>query len=267
MIRLLFYFMLLVVMSFVNLVISTGARAETPEERGYAIAAEAERRDDGFGDSVAEMVMTLKNRNGQESVRRMRMRTLEVAGDGDKSMSVFDNPADVSGTAFLSFSHKVGDDDQWLYLPALKRVKRISSSNRSGSFMGSEFSYEDTASMELERYTYRYVGDSVYDGMDCFVNEMYPVSRNSGYTRLVAWVDKSEYRTQKIEYYDRKGAHLKTLTFGDYELFLGRYWRPHTLVMVNHQNGKSTTLEWKGYRFGNGLDDADFDRNALKRAW
>ena len=101
------------------------APAETPEEKGLAIAKEADRRDEGFGDSTSNMLMILKNRHGQESIRKIRTRTLEVKGDGDKSLSIFDNPRDVKGTAFLTFSHKKGDDDQWLYLPALKRVKRL----------------------------------------------------------------------------------------------------------------------------------------------
>ena len=137
------------------LLLPLAAASETPEEQGLVIAREADRRDSGFGDFTANMRMVLKNRHGQESIRLIRIKTLEVADDGDKSLSIFDNPKDVKGTAFLTHSHKTGDDDQWLYLPALKRVKRISSRNKSGSFMGSEFSYEDIASQEVEKYTYR----------------------------------------------------------------------------------------------------------------
>ncbi|MEA3466872.1 MAG: outer membrane lipoprotein-sorting protein, partial [Thermodesulfobacteriota bacterium] len=103
------------------------AYSETAEEKGLAIAMEADRRDEGFGDYTADMTMILKNKQGKESKRAIRSKTLEVTGDGDKSLSIFDTPKDVKGTAFLSFSHKVGDDEQWLYLPALKRVKRINS--------------------------------------------------------------------------------------------------------------------------------------------
>ena len=126
------------------------AAAETPEEKGLAIAVEADRRNTGFENSTADMLMILKNRHGQESRRQMRFRNLEVEGDGDKSLTIFDSPMDVKGTAFLNYTHKEGDDDQWLYLPALKRIKRISSRNKSGSFMGSEFAYEDIASQEIE---------------------------------------------------------------------------------------------------------------------
>lgn len=249
------------------LLFQTGVNAETPEEKGISIARESDMRDRGFKDSAVTMVMTLRNRHGQESIRKIRVRTLEVERDGDKSLTIFDNPRDVKGTAFLNFTHKFGDDDQWLYLPALKRVKRISSGNKSGSFMGSEFSYEDIASQEVEKYTYRWIRDEEYEGQDCFVIERYPVDKkNSGYTRLVTWIDKTEYRPLKIEYYDRKDSLLKTLTFSGYRKYLDRFWRADQMSMANHQNGKSTRLEFSGYRFMTGLTDKDFTRSSLRRA-
>ena len=243
------------------------AFAETPEEKGLAIATEADRRDTGFEDSTADMLMILKNRHGQESRRDIRFRNLEVEGDGDKSLTIFDTPKDVKGTAFLNYTHKEGDDDQWLYLPALKRVKRISSRNKSGSFMGSEFSYEDIASQEIEKYTYKWLRDEEYQGMDCFVNERYPVDKkNSGYSRQVAWIDKQEYRTLKVEYYDRKNAHLKTLTMNNYQQYENKFWRALEMYMENLQTGKNTLLQFSNYKFKVGLIDADFNKNSLKRA-
>ena len=100
-------------------------KSDDPVAYGLAIAVESEKRDTGFGDFTAELTMILKNRHGETSERYIRSRTLEVIGDGDKTLSIFDKPRDVKGTAFLSFSHKEGADDQWLYLPALKRVKII----------------------------------------------------------------------------------------------------------------------------------------------
>ncbi len=244
-----------------------GCFGESPEEKGLDIALEADLRDAGFMDFTADMLMVLRNKHGRESKREIRIRTFEVENDGDKSLLIFDTPRDVKGTAFLSFSHKVGDDDQWLYLPALKRVKRISSRNKSGSFMGSEFAYEDIASLEVEKYTYTFLREETYEGRDCFVNGSYPVDlKNSGYTRLVSWRDKDEYRLWKVEYYDRKNTHLKTLTFKDYEQYLGKYWRAADMEMVNHQNGKSTKLLWTNYQFKTGLTDRNFDKNSLKRA-
>ena len=236
-----------------------------PEARGLEIAVERDARDIGFHDFEAELRMVLKNRHGQSSERSLRSRTLEVTDDGDKSLIVFDAPADIDGTALLTFSHKSGDDDQWLYLPALKRVKRISSSNKSGPFVGSEFAYEDISSQEVEEYTYKLVGEEELDGRAMFVVEQYPVDPKSGYTRQVAWIDQEEFRNFKVDFYDRKDALLKTLTYEDYELHLDEYWRPGYMLMVNHQTGKSTELHWSEYRFQVGLEDADFNRATLAR--
>jgi hypothetical protein len=212
------------------------------------------------------MLMTLRNKHGQESTRAIRSKTLEVADDGDKSLSIFDTPRDVKGTAFLTFSHKVGDDEQWLYLPALKRVKRISSRNKSGSFMGSEFSYEDIASQEIEKYTYKYLGqESCGNGWKCHKIERIPAYKYSGYTKQTAWIDTKEMRPVKVEFYDRKRRKLKTLTWKGYREYIGRYWRANEMFMQNHQTGKSTRLQWKNYKFKTGLSSRDFNKNSLAR--
>ena len=241
------------------------AYAESPEEKGLAIAQKMDRRDRGWKDQRADLVMTLRNRQGQESRRALRISTLEVDGDGDKSLTVFGSPRDVKGTAFLSFTHATKPDDQWLYLPALKRVKRISSRNKSGSFMGSEFAYEDISSQEVEKYRYKWLRDETLDGKKTMVVEYYPEYENSGYTRQVVWIDSEILRVLKTEFYDRKDALLKTLTMGDYRQYADRFWRAGVMRMVNHQTGKSTEIQWSDYQFGTGLSERDFDRNALKR--
>lgn len=240
--------------------------AQTPEARGLEIATEADRRDQGFGDTRVVMQMTLRNKNGDERTRQMNSRSLEVADDGDKSLIVFNDPADVKGTALLTHSHKVGQDDQWLFLPALKRTKRISSSNKSGPFVGSEFAYEDLSSQEVEKYTYKFLRDETMDGQDFFVVERYPVDKKSGYTRQIAWMDQEHYRVHKVEFYDRKKSLLKTLISSDFNQYLDQYWRPLKMEMVNHQTGKSTLLTFADYEFQTGLDNSDFTRNSLQKA-
>lgn len=249
-----------------TLFISIPAGAESMEEKGLAIARAADIRTDGFGDFTAEMEMILKNRQGETSTRYIRILGLEVKGDGDKSLSIFDEPADVRGTAMLTYSHKREPDDQWLYLPALKRVKRIASNNKSGPYMGSEFAYEDIASQELEKYTYKHLYDVNLNGIGCFVLERYPVDQNSGYKRQVVWIDKEEYRPLKIDFYDRKDALLKTLVNIGYKRYLEHHWRPDEMYMENHQTGKTTRILWKNYRFGTGLSEKDFQVDDLKRA-
>ncbi len=253
---------------FVHCLLLLGAAAPlwaaTPEERGLEIAREADRRDQGWGNFSADLTMVLRNRAGETSVRRIRAFNLEVPEDGDKSLLVFHSPADVAGTKFLTFSHKRGDDDQWLYLPALKRVKRISAANKGGAFMGSEFSYEDMGAPELEKFTYRWLRDDDYKGRRVFVIERVPVDRHSLYSRQVVWIDQEFYIPWKVAYYNRRGDHLKTLTYHKYKHYLGRYWRPGRMLMVNHRNGKATALVWQHYRFRDPAIDGDrFDPQRL----
>ena len=111
------------------------AYSETPEEKALRISIEADNYDSGYKDTTSSSQMTLKNKQGEETIRYFRVKTLEVENDGDKTLFIFDSPKDVKGTATLTFTHKTTSDDQWLYLPALKRVKRITSDNRSGSFV------------------------------------------------------------------------------------------------------------------------------------
>ena len=249
------------------LLMPTVVGAETPQEKGLASAQEADRRDLGWGDWSAEMKMVLANRHGETSERKLRMQSLENPDpqDGDKTMIVFDHPRDIKGTALLTYTHILEPDDQWLFLPALKRVKRISSSNKSGSFMGSEFAYEDFSSQEVAKYAYEWLRDEACGELTCFVVQRIPQYESSGYTRQIAWIDQQEYRVQKLEFYDRKNALLKTLTLSAYRQYLEQFWRAHDLYMVNAQTGKTTRLTWDDYAFRTGLDADDFTKNSLKR--
>jgi len=239
---------------------------QTPEDKGLAIVKEADRRFNGYGDSTSHLRMILRNRQGQVSERELRIRTMETQDDGTRSLSIFDSPADVKGTVLLTLGHKSRPDDQWLYLPALERVKRIAAQNKSGSFMGSEFSYEDIATQAIEKYSHQWLRDETCQDLDCHVIERRPLDKqNSGYTRQVVWIDKEHLRTLKVEYYDRKDTLLKTLTVKDYRLYLDRFWRPHDMNMVNHQTGKSSQLLWSDYAFHTGLTENDFNQHNMTR--
>jgi len=245
--------------------VSTVHADQAAKDRGLEIATQMQAQDDGFGNSESTMTMTLINRSGKESVRRIRARILEVPGDGDKSLSIFDEPADVKGTASLTFSHATESDEQWLYLPALKRVKRISSKNKSGPFMGSEFAFEDISSQEVEKYSYTYLGDETIDGIAVYKIESVPTYKHSGYTRLINYVDQERLVPIKVEYFDRKNSALKTLTVSEYVKHLDKFWRAGRMEMVNEQTGKRTILTWENYAFQTGLSSKDFNSKALKR--
>ena len=233
-------------------------------ERGLAIAKERKLADEGWGDTQADMRMILRNAQGQESERIIRVKSWEMPNDGDKALTIFDKPRDVSGTAFLSFSKAVGADDQWIYLPALKRVKRINSKNKSGPFMGSEFAFEDMTSFEVEKYTYNYLGDQVVSGRPSHIVEQMPVDKNSGYTRQKVWIDQEYFYVVKIEFYDRKDKLLKILDLSDFKVHKDKFWRAHQSEMYNEQTGKSTVLIVDDIRFDTGLSEDDFNSNKLR---
>ncbi len=243
------------------------ALAEAAEERGRAIAEEADRRDIGWQDSSARLRMILRNSHGQESTRKLRLSSLEISerGFGDRSLIIFDSPKDVRGTALLSHTKILEPDDQWLYLPALRRVKRISSKNKSGPFVGSEFAFEDLVSSEVDKYSYRWLRNEACGELLCFVLERVPLYENSGYTRQIQWLDQGEYRSQKIEFYDRKGDLLKTLHSEGYRQYVSQFWRPDLIRMENHQTGKSTDLFFEDWRLQTGQPASLFSPARLKR--
>ncbi len=251
------------IISILVFLVASIALGQSPEERGLQIAKAAEKADLGFKSSIVELKMTLKNKNGQTSERSLSTRTLELTEDGDKSLIVFNSPKDVKGTSTLTFTHKVGSDDQWLYLPSIKRVKRISSNNKSGPFVGSEFAYEDLSSQEVEKYSYKFLEEK--GGV--LVVEQDPVDPKSGYTRRIVSYNKDKgYRIEKVEFYDRKNALLKTLSYSDYKLYKNKFWRANVFKMVNHQSGKETILNFSDYNFDADLSEDDFSQVALQRA-
>lgn len=242
-----------------------------PAVKGRQITEETERRNKGFGDTQAEITMMLKSATGEVSERELRMRSLEEPENdlGDKSLIVFDRPKDVEGTTLLTHTNILNPDDQWIYLPSVARVKRISSANKSGPFLGSEFAYEDLTALEVGKYSYLWLRDEACPAplgeRTCHVVERHPLYENSGYARQIAWSDDTDFQLRKVEFYNRQNALLKTLTLGDYRLYLGKFWRAQDLMMENHITGKSTRLIWQKIEFQTGLARGDFDESALER--
>lgn len=258
-------------LSLCILLCSVSIMAETKplsvsEQKGLEIAKAQKARDIGWGDSQSDMKMVLRSASGKENTRYIKLKSLEVTTDGDKSLMVFEEPKDVAGTSFLTFSHVDKADDQWIFLPALKRIKRIASKKKSGAFMGSEFSFEDLSSFEIEKYRFNYLRDETCGELTCHVLESFPKDPYSGYTKLISWIDTTHFRTQKIEFYDRKQSLLKIMTIKSYALLEEKFWRPVHTLMENQQTGKATVMYWENMRLRTGLTEADFSKNALKRA-
>jgi outer membrane lipoprotein-sorting protein len=242
-----------------------------PKTKGREITAESIRRDAGFADTRSEMTMSLMSDGAEVSRRTLRMSVLEGPNNdvGDKSMIFFETPKDVQGTVLLTHTKILTSDDQWIFLPAISRVKRIASANKSGPFLGSEFAYEDLTAQELGKYDYMWLRDEACPAPDaarqCYVVQRKPLYENSGYKRQVAWIDMTDYQFRKIEFYNQEDRLLKTLTLTSYKQYEGRFWRPHQLMMVNHQTGRSTRLDVSAVKFRTGLTENDFTEQAMER--
>jgi len=242
---------------------SPAVHAESAEDKGLAIARKVDKANEGFASESSTMEMTLINAHGDKTTRKMKSQLLETKDDGDRSRIEFDWPADVKGTRMLTWTHKKADDDQWLFLPAIKRVKRISSKNKSGSFMGSEFTYEDIGSQEIEKFKHKFLAEEAIEGRKAWKIERIPTASDSGYSRQVSWIDQEYNNAIKIEYYDRKGDLLKTAKFSDYKKF-GKFWRLGKLDMVNHQTRKSSILAWSGRKVGIAINPSSFESTELE---
>lgn len=260
------------VVSLCTIILSSSlpARALDPAQRGREIAEAAKDRDRGWTDSTSYYEMILSDQTGRTSSRKMRVMLLQAPSNNedDKSLVIFDEPRDVAGTSLLSISHANADDDQWLYLPSLRKTKRIASSSRSGSFLGSQFSYEDMTPVVLDDYRYNWIRDEACGAMTCHVIERVPTESGTGYSRQEVWFDTGELRILKVNFYDRRGELLKTLTREDFQQHTGKkgtYWRAHRQIMHNQQTGEETSLILEREDVDTGLSWLNFTPERLGR--
>jgi len=217
----------------------------------------------GYESSISTTTMVLKNSQGDENIRKLRMKKLEGV-DGDKSLLIFLYPNDLKDTKLLSYEVIGGDDKQWLYLPAIKRVKRINSRNKSGSFMASEFSYEDISSQNYKNYLY--IGEAkivVKNGIECFEIIRIPRDKHSGYSKQIVYIGTKSYLAYSGDYYDKQEKLLKKIYFSNYVLLNGVH-RAHKIVIKNIQNKKESSLVWDEDRIKIGLSKKDFSKRVLK---
>jgi outer membrane lipoprotein-sorting protein len=251
--------------SFVAVFLSISVLNATVYEDGLAIAKKIKASNLGWQSSLAHMQIILEDQDGAQRTRNIRTMYYERDNEGDLSVAVFDSPKDVKGTAFLNHSNIKDADDQWLYLPEIRRTKRIASNNKSGSFMGSEYAYEDFSSFEIEKYSYKRLSDESINGQDCYVLELVPLYDYSGYTRTIRWFEKETLRALKVDFYDRKNSLFKTLMLEDYKTYKDKYWRAHRSIMTNHVSGMKTYLLVDKYDFEVGLDRDYFEKHNLQR--
>jgi len=227
------------------------------------VAKQSYERISGYKSSLSKTTMVLKNAQGVENIRKLEMKKVE-GEDGDKSLLNFLYPDDLKDTKLLSFEVIGKDDKQWLYLPSLKRVKRISSRNKSGSFMASEFSYEDISSQNYKNYSYSGEATEVtQDGVVYYKIARIPIDANSGYSKQIIWIDKEKLLPRFGEYYDKQEKLLKKIRFSEYKKIDG-IQRIVEINIENVQNKKSSSLHWDKDVINANIKKSDLSKRALK---
>jgi uncharacterized protein len=223
------------------------------------------------GDSTQDATFRLVNAQGQERVRETTGQTKLLPGTPDnRRVIVFDSPADIRGTKTLLIEHSSADDDIWIYLPAMKKVRRLVASNKKDSFVGTDFSYGDVIGHKVEDWDHRLVGEEKVGGVDCWVIESVPatpqVADTSGYSRRITWIDERSFVALRTDIFDLQGALLKRLVQEDVREVdpANHRWQPMRLVAENVQTNHKTIIELKNFKANVGISDAAFTPRALE---
>lgn len=216
-------------------------------------------------DATSDLTMTLINLRGDERVREIKQYSKDF-GKEEKSIMFFQAPADVRNTSFMNWSYdeEAKDDDQWIYLPALKKVKRISSDSKSDYFMGSDFTYDDLGDRHPTEDTHKLLREEKLNGEDCYVVESIPKEENYMYSKTVVWVSKDKWIGLKKEFYDEDGDHLKNLTVEKYDKIDG-FWTILHSMMHNVQKDHRTIMKLKDVKHNTGIDANMFTERMMKR--
>ena len=212
-------------------------------------------------DSKVDLLMTLTNKKGKTRTSSLRSINKD---DGEKQIIWFLSPADDKGVSFLKIEHDDRDDEMRIWLPAFKKIRRISAKKRSDSFMGSDMSYEDLSSRQLDEFNFSLKGQEIYDGISCHLLESLPKEHiRTEYTRHVTWVDSTLLISLKEESYDKSGKLLKEKYFSYTNI--NKYQILTKVHVTNIQKNHSTTLNFENIELDTGVTDDLFHERYLKR--
>lgn len=223
-------------------------------------------------DSTSDATFTLINKTGQERVRKtFGVSKLQANGEDNMRMTRFMAPADVKGTVSLLIEHSAGDDDIWIYLPALKKVRRLVSSNKKDSFVGTDFSYGDVIGHKLADWNYQLLREENADGVACYVIEATPksdaVRNNSGYAKRVTWIRKDNFFAIKGDLWDEAGEPVKTFHMTELqEVDPARHkWQAMRLESNNLQTGHQTVIKFENFKVNQKVRDEFFTTRYMEK--
>jgi outer membrane lipoprotein-sorting protein len=247
----------------VAVLLITGFSANAQKLTGRDIVEKAYNLPTG-DDQTSHLTMTLINKSGQTRVRKIKQFTKDF-GSVEKSIMFFISPADVKNTSFMNWSYDSDKpDDQWIYLPALRKVKRISSDSKSDYFMGSDFTYDDLGDRKLDADTHKLLREENVDGKDCYVVESVSKDEDYMYSKTITWIRKDNFVGVKKDFYDEDGELLKTLSIKNVEKISG-FWTITKSEMNNIQKNHKTIMELSDVKINVGVPASKFTERMMMR--
>ncbi|RED93028.1 outer membrane lipoprotein-sorting protein [Marinoscillum furvescens] len=253
---------------FTILVILTGLQLSTMAQQiGREIMLKVDEQTN-LPDEYQEMEMVQISSNGKKMNRLLKM-YIERKGENRNSLIVFTSPADIEGSAFLTIENDHREDDNWLYLPILRRSRRISSTDITDKFMGSDFTYEDLQEEDLGDFSYEYLGEATVAGKAAYKVEAIAATpkkkQETGYSKRVIYVDKASSLMVKIDYYSPKGQHIKTFEAGDIRPVAGtEKFRTYAMSMTDLQKDHKTELHFSTIQINNDFRSDMFSKRTLE---
>ena len=238
---------------------------------GDEIAQRINARDEGVAVS-RNLTMEMIDRRGKQRTRETRG-FRKYYGDEKRSVIFYLQPRNVKDTAFLTYDYPQAaeDDDQWLYLPAMRKVRRISASDRGDYFLGTDFTYEDIkleTRVSIKDYTRKTIGEDEVEGHHCYVVEALPVNaataKELGYGRVEQCVDDKIWMVRRSRFWDTRGKLLKTIHSRDIRQVQG-IWTQHRLEVENHRSGHRTVFTFSEVDYEQGVSDGMFTQQAIRR--
>jgi len=221
-------------------------------------------------DERSKLTMKLLDSRGRERIRKLEQVTITDNDDNQKTLITVEEPEDIRGTAFLIIEHQESDNDQWLYLPAFRKVRRVLPNEKSDSFLGSDFFYEDLETEDIEHYEYNLAGEDSIDGQLCWVIEARPVDsktrKDSGYSKRELWITQDTFVGLQTRFYDKKGKLIKEFHALDVKN-TGKddKWRAYRLEMHNLESDHRTVILYSNYAINMGVPEWIFSRAYLER--
>lgn len=233
------------------------------QSTGLWVAQKVEARDVGK-DAGLEMKMILTDKKERERKRELFIIRKDFNGQ-DKLLLKFTYPKDISGTSFLVWERKGRDNERFLYLPALGRIRRIATNQKDENFAGTDFSYEDISGRKLEDYTYQLEEElAVYEENDCYLLISHPKDTDSKYPKVLSWVRKDNFVTVKAEYYNKNEDVEKTFKCLKLKQ-IDKIWTALELSMENHKTNHKTVIKVEKVKYNKGISSQRFEKRELKK--